>query len=758
MTPRAFRGFVVSYAVLAAVAVAASGTTIESSDLKITLRPDLDGALGIADKRTGRNYALPSAVGLYRILVGREPRSARALTSRDATSRRLERLSDGLTLRFAHEKLAVECRLSASPDRPGIRWGIRLENSTRQPLCAVEFPLVACPLALGDSPDDDAILYPSLEGVLLWRPSRHFGRGARVARRYPGQVCAQLLYYFDPAGGLYLAAHDTAGYPKEPVVGREGGALVLTWRHCFPSQAERVVETAYDVVMRAGGATWHDGADIYRAWAERNAPWCEKKLLERDVPRWLLRANVFLNYNATDPNFVPAEKADARFRAYRKFLGVPIVACAFGWEKHGSWIGPDYFPPKCGEAHYRELCRRLAGRGDHFQVFTSGFRWGVRKPIGATWERTKPRRYTPWDGRPDFQARGQPAAAIAPSGKPVFIQFPWADNYILCVGSRLARDILADCFARLYGMGIAGVDLDQNLGAEAPDCFSATHGHPPGAGHWRYRAMRGFLQRVRSAARATHPECFVGVEEPCEAYIPWLDVVHARAFTDTRWPATGPGAFSVPLYIYLYHDYQLNYAGFIDRGFSPLGDVRMGLGRAFIFGMQLGVRIGYPPFALDEAKPTQELVALRGAARLMDRCRDYLLLGRMLHPPRIIGSPEIDATGGNLRGRRPWPVPAPAVQATAWRSPGGNVCYAVANLSAKRLNVGLRAEPHAMKAAAFALRRLDPDGEKTLAARTSLPTTIRLELQPWDICCVEQRAARANRRKGADDDTDEDET
>ena len=743
MSHLAWRASCLLLACVCAVAFGAGGPVVESRDLRVALRPDLDGVATIVDKRTGRNYAAPvgPALGLYRILLGRDPGKARTLSSRDAAARSVESVPDGLTLRFTHDKLTVVCRVLASRQAPGVRWRIEVENKTGQPACVVEFPLVACALSLGRSPEDDAVLYPSLEGVLLWKPSRHFKPGAREARRYPGQVCAQFMYYFDPGGGLYLGATDTAGYPKEPVVSRVGDSLVLAWSHRFPSVPARVVEPAYEVVLRAGGGSWQDGADIYRAWAERSAPWCRKKLAERDTPRWLLRANVFLNYTATNPDFVPAAKADERFAAYRRFLGVPIVACAFGWEKHGSWIGPDYFPPRGGEDHYRELCRRLAARGDHFQVFTSGFRWGVRKPIGATWDRSKPRRYTDWDGRPDFQSRGRPAAAIAPSGKPVFIQFPWADNYILCTGSKLARDILAECFLRLYDMGIAGVDLDQNLGAEAADCYSTAHGHPPGAGRWQYEATREFLQSVRSRARARHPECFIGVEEPCEAYIPWLDIVHGRAFTDTRWPARGPGAFAVPLFIYLYHEYQLNYAGFIDQGFSPVGNVRMGLGRAFIFGMQLGVRINHPPFVLDEAKPSPELVALRDAARLVERCRDYLLLGRMLHPPRITGSPEIDLKGRKFRRRQPWPVAMPAVQATTWRSADGNICYAVANLSGERLRVRLRAEPHGMKADALVFTRLDPEGQTTLAKHTALPAEVELDLGPWDICCVEQRAA-----------------
>ena len=340
--------------------------------------------------------------------------------------------------------------------------------------------------------------------------------------------------------------------------------------------------------------------------------------------------------------------------AYRDFFDLPVVACAFGWEKHGAWIGPDYFPPRGGEAYYIELSRRLAARGDHLQVFTSGFRWGVRKPVKEIRDQSQPRVYTDWDGTSDFLQRGQAAAAIDADGQMLFQQPAWADNYILCVGSQAATDVLSECFRQIYGYGIAGIDLDQNIGAEVPDCYSADHGHPIGRGVWQHQAMCRFLADVRHAAHSGNSDRFLGVEEPCEAYIPWIDAVHGRVFTDTHWPVMGPGAVSIPLYVYVYHDYQLNYAGWIDAGFSPFGDERYGIGRAFIFGMQLGVRVNSGVFQYEAGgQPTMQLVMLRDAARLMQRCESYLLLGQMLHDPKLTGSPRIVPPPKQRSGQRP---------------------------------------------------------------------------------------------------------
>jgi hypothetical protein len=250
--------------------------------------------------------------------------------------------------------------------------------------------------------------------------------------------------------------------------------------------------------------------------------------------------------------------------------------------------------------------------------------------------------------------------------------------------------------------------------------------------------MSEFLTTVRTKAREKHPESFLGVEEPCEAYIPMIDIVHGRAFTDTRWPAAAPGGVSIPLYVYLYHEYQLNYAGWIDKKFSPFGDVRFGIGRATIFGMQPGVRIGQGPFEYTGGDPSAELAMLRDAVQLMDRCSRYLLLGRMVHDPEIDGGPNIGFAPTDDRASLP--VPWPLVQATTWRSDDGSICYALVNLSDETRTVNLNAVPHGMPEEGVQIKRISADAEVVLHDRVRLPMTVPVKLGPWEICCLEQVA------------------
>jgi hypothetical protein len=723
---------------------ASENLSVRSSQLEVRLAEDLSRVAAIKDRATGRDYAMqPSKpVGLYSLHFAGDDRKA-AVRSVDAVRRSCRATPDGLELRFEHESAApleVVCRILSKPNDPMLRWQIELHNRSGKAIEAISYPLTLCQLRLGDVSADDAIVYPAREGQLLCNPAKHMDAKG-VGFEYPGALAAQFAYYFDSQGGWYSAAADGAGNVKILSVARQDDALAFTWTHRFPAVPAEHMKVPYDVVWTTAGGSWQDGADVYRHWAEEQ-PWCRATLAQGKTPEWITRANVFLNINVrSGEEFAPIENALKTLDVYRRYLKTPLVATLFGWERNGAWIGPEYFPPFGGELYYVELCKELARHGDHVQMFTSGFRWGVKKPV--TERRDVPRTYTDYDSTERFLAAGKPGAALDAKGQMIFRQVPWADNYTLCAAAPTSREILADCFQQMFAWGAAGVDLDQNIGGEVPDCYSTAHGHAPGAGPWKYQAMSTFLEEVLRKARQGHPERILGVEEPCEAYIPWLDCYHGRAFTDNVWPVAGPGCVAIPLYVYLYHDYQVGYAGWCDPGFSPLGDTRSGLARAFLFGMLPGVRVGRGQLELDPDSPSPEFRLLAEVARLQARLRPYLLLGRMLHDPRVSGATDLPRTGRSFGKKRPErPVDWPAVQATAWRSPSGTVCYALANLSDEPQRVVLDVATHGMAGGSFTLRLLTPSDDRILAEKTSLPKRLPVDLRARQICGIEQTPAK----------------
>jgi len=119
------------------------------------------------------------------------------------------------------------------------------------------------------------------------------------------------------------------------------------------------------------------------------------------------------------------------------------------------------------------------------------------------------------------------------------------------------------------------------------------------------------------------------------------------------------------------------------------------MARAFLFGMQTGVRIPGKPFDLTQGTPSDEMEMLRRIVGLQQQMADYLLLGRMLPLPNVTGSPAMSGV--------PLPVRWPIVQATAWRSDKGKVCYALANLSGQSQVVELEAAEHGTTASTVCL-------------------------------------------------------
>jgi hypothetical protein len=594
--------------------------------------------------------------------------------------------------------------------------------------------------------ETEGVLYPFLEGVVLTGMDQP---NTSYKKYYPGQLSAQLLYYFNQSGGLYYAAHDGQAYRKSLSVSNQSNSMVLSQEYYLPIEMQKNITMPYQVVTAFSGSRWEDGADIYREWT-KNQEWCKTKLADRkDVADYLKEPNLFINYSYITPAFSTVEKADRIIKNYHDFFKMPIIATGFGWEKNEIWIGPDYFPPIHGVEYYQALSKKLKERGDHLHVFTSGFRWAIKKPIYHT---DGTMTFTKYDGTKDFMEKGTPMATIDYKGETMLDKREWAHNYFLCVGSKASQDMMSEIFAELGEMGIAGIDIDQNLGGEVDNCFSPEHGHQIGAGRWQYEVMKEFMDRVRSEGKIISEDMFSGVEEPCEAFIPQFDAFHGRAYTDTQWPVMGPGGVSVPLFIFLYHPYQFGYSGWIDDGFSALGNVKYGMGRSFIFGMYPGVRTtdsynqttgiyakegGLGRFDLTSGIISDELKTVKSYTELMKKFPEFLVHGEMISEIDIIGSDTISYVAPK---RIPLPVAWPEVQCIGWNSASGNEsAYAVANLSEKVYSE-LKIKPLQEKGNKLELVTYDYDTDQMIVVSLTPEAdgTIKFGLKPWQLGIIRQ--------------------
>jgi hypothetical protein len=630
---------------------------------------------------------------------------------------------------FGGRDITARVTITQLHDSDQIAFYLELTNNTDLEIREVNYPIMACKFPLDEKDKNDAIVFPRHEGVLLQQPHKYMAvRQARQRCVYPGEASMQFLGYYDSRGGLYMAAQDPEGHAKNILAFRIEDALGLTIGHIVRMSRVRQWSLPYPVVIDGFTGDWTEAADIYRVWARKQS-WCAQKIKGRNIPEWLYKGMAFYNYNASKSedifgawSFYPPGKAAELLNKLKEDLGVPIVATPFGWEKNASWIGPDYFPPQGGDDGYKKLTKSLQEQGSQMFVFLSGFRWGL--------ERTE----TSVSGYEDFEKQGKAMAVRDRKGKIVYEVKPWAKNALLCAGCKEARHLLTACFRRTYELGINIAQLDQNVGGRVPVCYAKDHGHPPGPGLWQTQAMSDFLKTVYTEAKRMDTNRCLSLEEPCELFVGYLDLYHGRAFTYNNWPAYGAGAISIPLFAYVYHPYILGYAGWVGGGFDLNDDVELSIGRAFIYGMLLGVRARVWRQTLVEDGDTSSFEMWRRGVRLQQRCAKALLLGDMLAPPKLKGV-RTRAVTNTKKGVRQDLMPVDNVQAATWLDEDDCLWYAIANTEDKINLVEIEILPPNKKGL-FDVDRIGPYRRKRIARDIKSGSWLKLQLSPYELTCL----------------------
>jgi len=584
-------------------------------------------------KKVTREYISEKSAPLYNLKFGSDYSNVLSINSYEASKAKVLRQTDRfIEIEYTHakEQMQVTCLVRTEKNDSLLYWSIKVSKKSPDTLALISYPQIACSINLGNDTLSDAIVYPVNEGVLLTGMAE---KGAAMNVRYPGKLSSQMMYNFDVNGGLLYASFDGMGYPKNLDLKNDSSSVIMSQEFVMPIHPIQDMELPYEVTTGLFGGRWEAGADVYRNWSDTQE-WTRKRIDERFTADWLKKPNLFLNSSFANQS-MSVDEVNEMIQRYHDFYDIPVVTAVFSWEKNGTWIGPDYFPPHPSTTFYNKLTQKLTERGDHLHFYTSGFRWGVKKPVNEKDE--IPRVYTDFDGHDYFKKHGEHLAVMESNGNLLMQKPRWADNYYMCVGHNDSHAVLENVYNKIYAMGVAGVDLDQNLGGESEDCFHPDHSHSKGGGLWQTHAMEYFLSTI-AQKNLKDGNTFQGVEETCERFAHLFDIYHGRAFTDTNWPVYGPGAVSIPLYIYLYHEYQMGYAGWIDGGFSPSNYIKYGLGRSFIFGMMPGVRVNRQTELNKEV--TDELLMLKSFTELLKKYPDYLLKGRMYGEVAIKGAKD----------------------------------------------------------------------------------------------------------------------
>ncbi|MEI7806884.1 MAG: DUF6259 domain-containing protein [Verrucomicrobiota bacterium] len=442
----------------------------------------------------------------------------------------------------------VQCVVRAVPADPLLRWRISVKIPEDLVLEQVHYPLVVLKAPLGESVDDDAAVCGAAKGGVVRQPG-NFKVGTRISEHQPGSLAAQFGCYYDSRSGVYLAAHDDQGYPKDIILQRTKEGLEFNWMQA--SYSGKTYTLDYDVVLttfstadKTTATDWRDAADIYKNWA-LTRPWCATLFAQRtDIPAWMKEGPAMVRFSRqwlAQPELI--ERWVSQY--WRKqFPDAPLIMAYWGWEKVENWITPDYFPLYPSDKQFTNLVARLRPFNTHAFPWPSGYHWTLtfdKKADGAF----------QWDDRKRFDQVARSHAIHNRSGE-LYLRTPsWlkgGNTACLCPGDPWTiqwwnQDICVPLALR----GVEMIQVDQVVGGGFPACYEKSHPHPPGHGKWMTEVFTKQLLTMYAACRAIQPDAVVCFEEPNERFNHLVGIQDYRDCEASREWASVFG--------YLYHEF-----------------------------------------------------------------------------------------------------------------------------------------------------------------------------------------------------------
>ena len=737
--------------------------------------PAKNGALvSILDKRTGcqfrRDESAPAA--LYRLALRRkDERELEWLESSEAANFewRKQEDDDGSTLvltvtPFAERDLKVVVKVRVQADSPLTFWRMEVRNVAEAAVCQLTCPVVSGLVKVGNPAPGEAIVFPRQgEGYVFRNPypvrdrlPLCAGAGPDIADvgigdlhgQYPGQIPMQMFACYNEQAGLYLATHDAGQNVKSfdvaPMTGY-GPSPVFSISH-FPSEVMGAdVAFAYDTVLGVFHGDWYDAADIYKAWATKQW-WCEKKLWQRDIPDWMHSGfGVFQMSNFHLPvlktNHSMAQIADV-VNGLSEEIGVPLLALVFNWEGGGGWTGPvGFFPPREGEAEFKDAMRRLRRAGNHGFVYITGGCWYLKLPYDP-----------PFNSLQEFEAEGRPHAIMTAQGE-ISGRGPshpgWQATRI-CPQTQYTQELTASILLQCLGLGCTVVQIDNFPCGGSEACYDPSHGHPLGHGQWWSEAWANILKETRQRARAKDPNCAMATEGISENFIPYLDMFDHRAgnmeyFGHYR-RGHPMGGEVIPLFNYVYHQYIGSYLAAYPECNRPevLYWTRC-LGKSLVQGaVPTGGHYFPEPAELNPTTIAFYKKIIRAAAR---ECWPYLMFGEMLRPPEI-EVPTITASycrmfldekSHYMDPRQRHEVRDRAVQHSAWRGRDGSVGYFFVNVSEDPVDFDVELSAYGTPGVTYDVERITDGVRELWFAATALPRRVQISMAPLSLLLVEVR-------------------
>jgi hypothetical protein len=734
---------------LCAAAQGADPVTLENRVVRLDIgRAPAPYIERLTHKASGQSViAGPANKNLFSLLLVKADGNIATVESSQAGESGVSAEAGKVTLKYAKFPaldLAVEVTGTSAASDPLTHWSLRVVNKTGLPLKAVRFPQLLAVPALGDGKDDVLVL-PAYAGSLIENPAGNWKSGQSVTLRYPGDMSSQFLAYQDRTAGLYLAGADTAGHPLSLTVLKQADGFRF-WHEYTPVTVTADWQSPYAVALGVTQGTWCDTADQYKRWAVQQS-WCAKTLAERsDIPAWwkagpdvhVCEVRTYDSTRSCTGSYYP--KLQEHMRTFRDKIDGPVVAMLAGWENHRRWTAGDYFPI-FDEANAKPVIAKLRQDGIRPFFYLSGLFYTF---LNAGRDGGEISAAQPYLAAYVREAKtGQPKEYVLNESSPLG---EWKrQSYQFCVGAPQTAPFFCAVVDQAHAVGVDVLQMDQTTGGAGDACYATGHGHAPGAGLYQSHEFWKLLDTLRQRGKQRDPDFVLFHEEAHEQLIPHLDGFHVREYYEKRWYRGYPGAVGIPLFDYLYHEFALGYGG--DSAGLSKDNNRWNVrchALNLITGRTPGGSIWSSPQSMFEAHADQ-LAVLRNHSRLLKtRAKDFLMLGRMLHPFEV-ETPKltiaVPAQRGGKWGRED--MATPAILTSSWQAPDGRIGHLFLNIAETkqplRMNLDTRNAPAAKTWTAEIYRSTAGAAFQPLWQQVRVPKEFSAELDPLEVVFIELR-------------------
>ena len=340
--------------------------TLGNVHCRIRLNRRTGALLGIENRQTqaavtplGQDLPLASLVVKTR---GKD--DARRLDHTQATCSGVQQPSPGtavVPLTFLDGRITLRCEIVLGQG-PVSAWSCHITNNSPLDIVQFKFPILT-DVRIGPDPTDDELILPRHSGMRYANPA---SRGRQVAK-YLGNASMQWLDLYDPAGGVYLAAHDLRLTNMELASTanrvRDAVELALEKFDCIPAGGGQRTWT-YSVGVHPGD--WHWAADRYREWFAAHFP-------KPDYPEWLKDCDGYFAFGLMNAQGWRFSQMPLLLDAARS-MGLNYVQCwgQFSWWLDGCcssffWPSPMYGTAEEFAAANRAI-RRAGGHIGYYHL------------------------------------------------------------------------------------------------------------------------------------------------------------------------------------------------------------------------------------------------------------------------------------------------------------------------------------------------------------------------------------------------------